>query len=57
MSSKRLPAEERAKLGDEEVVFKDLAGGPEQQRWLFEPRIEEHMLEWVQEQKDQKILK
>ncbi|KAH7413462.1 kynurenine 3-monooxygenase [Cadophora sp. MPI-SDFR-AT-0126] len=50
LNQKRLPAEEKAKLGDEEVVFKDIAGGPEQQRWLFEPKIEEHMLQWVKEQ-------
>lgn len=50
LNQKRLPAEERAKLGDEEVVFKDVNGGPEQQRWLFEPKIEEHVLQWAEEQ-------
>ena len=51
LNQKRLPAEEKAKLGDEEVVFKDITGGPEQQRWLFEPKIEEQMLQWLEEQR------
>jgi 2-polyprenyl-6-methoxyphenol hydroxylase-like FAD-dependent oxidoreductase len=44
---KRLPVEEKAKV--EEVVFRDIGDG-EQQRWLFEPRIEEKMTAWVEEQ-------
>lgn len=52
LNQKRLPAEEKAKLGDEEVVFRDIAGGPEQQRWLFEPKIEEHMSHWLEEQRE-----
>jgi hypothetical protein len=54
LNQKSLPAAERAKLGDAEVVFKDIAGGPEQQRWLYEPKIERHVIEWVKEQVEKK---
>lgn len=32
LNQKRLPAEEKAKLSNKEVVFKDITSGPEQQR-------------------------
>ncbi|KAH9206700.1 kynurenine 3-monooxygenase [Leptodontidium sp. 2 PMI_412] len=54
LNQKSLPAAERAKIGDAEVVFKHIAGGPEQQRWLYEPRIEEHVMEWVRQQRENK---
>lgn len=50
LNVKRLPSAEKVKGGAGEVVFRDI-GGAEQQRWLFEPRIEEMMLKWVDEQK------